>query len=150
MDEIQSLFRRLPNSGSLRIVCAYHLTDNERNRLPGATVEASVTLTIQSGEYPNFLDWVRTDETNSLVPTKLTWTNYDATVDVDLVAESMEVHTENRQILRNCMEYSQEVRLRRFNHVYEFPARERRPANRHPPIENPQPRNENWDGHIMG
>lgn len=154
MDEFQTLLRRLPNSGSLRILCAYNLTDNERNRLPGATVEASVTLSIQSGEYPNFLDWMRTDDTNSLAPTKFTWTNYEATVILDLVAESMEVRTENRQLLRTCMEYSQEVRLRHFNHVYEFPARER--IARRAPIDNPRnpqilnPQDENWDGNIMG
>lgn len=149
MDAFQNLLDRLPNNGMLSVECDYTPSDNERNRLPGGFQSASLTLNMRADSLREFRDWLYNDNHNSLHPFRFVWTGADATVTVDFNADSLEIRTQNQNILLTCLDYAREARLRNFSHYRELAGRGR--IVRHAPIGNPQnPRNENWERRVVG
>ena len=146
MDAFQNLLDRLPNNGTLSVECDYTPSDNERNRLPGGVQNASLTLNMRADGLREFRDWLYNDNNNTLGPFRFVWTGADATVTVDLNAESLEIRTQNQNILLTCLDYAREARLRNFSHVRELAGRGRI-VRRH--VAAPAP-NENWERRVIG
>ena len=149
MDAFQNLLDRLPNNGTHSVECDYTPSEKERNRRPGGYQSPSLTLNMRADGLREFRDWLYNDNHNTLHPFRFVWTGADATITVDLNLDSVEVVTQNQNILMNSQDYARQGRLRRFTHAHELGGRGR--IVRHAPIGNPQnPRNENWERRVVG
>ena len=106
------LLRSFQGSGRVFIKCLYTPSSNVASHLPGRVVSGRLTFEMSVGEYQNFEDWMRNDDSNSLSPMKIKWTNGQSSVLLDLDDETLTVRTSDERVRQLARDYSFQERLR--------------------------------------